>query len=361
EYWFKVRAVNANGASAYTASVFATPVGTTPTATPTPTTTPTPTPTSGPGTRVGTDHSVALYKTNPSAQVGKAKTITVDGVASEWTSDMIIAQGVANDDPRSFRGTHEGPVYDPYALYGSWDDTNLYLMWQFTNVTDVVDPAQNYPISDNGKPYQANIPQALAFDVNSRGGDGIVTADEKGVWGMRYDFANSEVDHLLMFSSKPNVGEPAVFALNASNEFDYAPANVTAFTKAGVSFAYGNGFVGSQLMGVKKNGYEGYTPADLTNPANFVDLLQQGHSKAQDTIYEMKIPLTALGINRSYLEANGIGVMLISTFGESAIGSLPYDPTTLDNATKPYTADSSTSAEKEDYDSFTAKFASLGK
>ncbi|MCC2034228.1 fibronectin type III domain-containing protein, partial [Microbacterium allomyrinae] len=41
EYWFKVRAVNANGASAYTASVFATPVGTTPTATPTPTTTPT--------------------------------------------------------------------------------------------------------------------------------------------------------------------------------------------------------------------------------------------------------------------------------------------------------------------------------
>ena len=72
--------------------------------------------------------------------------------ASDFTESMIIAQGVANDDPRIFRGSHEGPVYDSYALYGAWDDENVYVGWQFTNVTDVADPAQSYPISDNGKP-----------------------------------------------------------------------------------------------------------------------------------------------------------------------------------------------------------------
>ncbi len=349
EYSFTVRAHNVVGESAPSGAVTATTGG------------------GGggviepPAGRVGTDHSVGLYKTNPAGQVGKAKTVTVDGSAAEWTQDMIIAQGVANDDPRIFRGSHEGPVYDPYALYGAWDDQNLYLMWQFTNVTDVVDPAQGYPISDNGKPYNGDIPQGIAFDIDSRGTDGIVAADEKGVWGMRYTFENKEVDHLMMFSSKVGVGKPSIFSLNANGAFDYAPANVTPFASAGVKLAHGDGFTGSTVMGVKKNGFQGYTPADLTTSSNFVDLLGAGHSKAQDTIYEIKIPLAALGIDRAYLEANGIGVMLLSTFGESAIGSLPYDPTTLDSATAPYSADASTSAEKEDWDAFTARFASVGR
>ncbi|MCI2957288.1 fibronectin type III domain-containing protein [Agromyces atrinae] len=365
-YKIKVRASNTAGTSAYTAVISATTAGGTPT-TPQPTTQPTPTPTPqpttppGPGTAVGTDHSVALYKTNPNGQVGKSKTITVDGNPSDWTADMLIAQGVANDDPRIFRGSHEGPVYDPYSLYGAWDAENLYLMWQFTNVTDVVDPAQGYPISDNGKPANGDIPQALAFDVNSRGGDGLEDGEEKGIWGMRYKFDNKEVDHLALFSSKPGVGQPALFSLNANDAFDYEPANVAAFKASGISFAYGDGFFPTTLMGIKKNGYEGYTPADLTDASKFTDLLKAGHSTKQDTIYEIKIPLAKLGTTKAQLEANGLGVMLITTFGQSAIGSLPYDPATLDNATKPYSADESTSAEKEDWDGLTAKFARVGK
>ena len=108
------------------------------------------------------------YSTNATG-VGQYKTINS---ISDWTEDMIIAQGVANDDARIFRGSHEGPVYDTYALYGAWDDNNLYLMWQFVNVTDVVDPAQNYPISDNGKPYNGDIPQILAFSIDpNKSGD----------------------------------------------------------------------------------------------------------------------------------------------------------------------------------------------
>ncbi|GAB3814446.1 hypothetical protein GCM10028820_10410 [Tessaracoccus terricola] len=314
-----------------------------------------------PGTPVGTDYSDGYYQQNPNGQVGASATITVDGDASEWSEDMIIAQGVANDDPRIFRGSHEGPVYDPYALYGAWDDDNVYLMWQFTNVTDVVDPGQGYPISDNGKPYNGDIPQGIAFDVNDRGGNGLIDGTEEGVWGLRTTFENEEVDHLALFSSKPGVGQPSMFSLNASDSFDYEPENVTGFTAGGIEYAHGDGFVGSSLMGIKANGYEGYTPADVADVTRFTDLLGSGHDTSQDTIYEMKIPFATLGTTRESLEANGIGVMLISTFGQSAIGSLPHDPATLDAATDPYSADDSTSAEKEDWDGFTAQFARLGK
>lgn len=313
-----------------------------------------------PGTAVGTDHSAGNYKMNPAGNVGAAGSITVDGDASEWTDEMLIAQGVANDDPRIFRGSHEGPVYDPYSLSSAWDDENLYLMWQFTNVTDVVDPAQGYPISDNGKPYNGDIPQGLAFDVTASGGDGLIEGSDKGVWGLRTKFANNEVDHLALFSSKPGVGEPSMFSLNANDSFDYEPENVLGFTEGGISFKYGDGFFGDELLGIKANGYEGYTPDDLADTSKFVDFLGTSHDTAQDTVYEMKIPFSALGTTRESLEENGIGVMLLSTFGQSAIGSLPHDPAVLDAATDPYSADESTSAEKEDWDELTAQFARIG-
>ena len=302
------------------------------------------------------------YKTNPNNQKGKFKAITVDGAPTDWTEDMVIAQGVANDDPRIFRGSHEGPVYDLYSLSAAWDDTNLYLMWQFTNVTDVVDPGQGYPISDNGKPYQADIPQSFALDIDPAiGGDGTV-AGGKGVWGMKHRFANKEVDQLMLFSSKPGVGQPALFKLNpTSGLFDYGAAYVTSFKVGGIAFKYSDGFAFTKMYGIKKNGYEGYVPADLADMTKFTDLLATSHSKKQDTVYEMNIPLTALGLTKAQLESNGLGIMLLTTFGEDTIGSLPNDPTTLDNATLPYAQDSSSSAEKSDGDSFTARFARIGK
>ena len=305
--------------------------------------------------------SYGHYATNPDGGVGQAASITVDGDASDWNASELIAQGVANDDPRAFRGIHEGPVYDPYALYASWDDEDLYLMWQFTNVTDVVDPAQGYPISDNGKPYNGDIPISLAFDTTPGvGGDGLIDGTTQGVWGIGDTFTSKETDHMLMFSVKPGVGQPAVFSLNADGAFDYATADVTGFDDAGIEYAYGDGFVGSHLYGVDAEGASGYTPADLKDSAKYVDFLTKGHDTAQDTVYEMKIPFPALGITKDQLTSQGIGVMLISTFGASGIGSLPQDETTLDNALEPYSADESTSAEKEDTDAFSVPFARIG-
>ena len=294
------------------------------------------------------------YGTNPNSGVGSYKTITS---ASDFTSSMIIAQGVANDDPRIFRGSHEGPVYDTYALYGAWDDTNIYLGWQFVNVTDVVDPAQGYPISDNGKPWNGDIPQMLAFNLKT-GQAGSGKLDDGGnVWGLQVDF-ETPIDALMCFSSKPGVGQPALFKATGG-VFSYADA--VGFTQAGISFKYEDGFFGDSLYGIKSNGYSGYVPSDLlSSSSNWVDFLNEGHSTAQDTFYIMTIPMSALGITRSQLETNGIEVMHLSTFGQSTTGCLPMDMSQLDCATTAYSADDSTSAEKEDTDVISVPLACLG-
>lgn len=309
--------------------------------------------------------SEGKYSTNATG-VGKYKTINS---FSDWTEDMIIAQGVANDDARTFRGTHEGPVYDTYALYGAWDDDNLYLMWQFVNVTDVIDPAQGYPISDNGKPYNGDIPQILAFSINpdKKGNGAIKSTDPKtgavnyddNIWGVRVNYETA-VDTLMYFSSKPGVGQPAIFKVEDDSYFSYD--NAIGFKDAGVSFKYEDGFLGNKIIGIKSNGWAGYTPDDLfSNSSNWVDMISEGHNTKQDTMYSMTIPLKSIGIDKDYIENNGIGVMHISTFGQSGIASIPYDKSMLDIATDPYGPDSSTSAEKEDYDLITAPLARIGK
>ena len=309
--------------------------------------------------------SEGKYSTNATG-VGQYKTINS---FSDWTEDMIIAQGVANDDARIFRGSHEGPVYDTYALYGAWDDDNLYLMWQFVNVTDVVDPAQGYPISDNGKPWNGDIPQILAFSIDpSKSGNGAIkSTDSKtgtvnyddNIWGIRVNYETS-VDTLMYFSSKPGVGQPAIFKVGDDSYFSYD--NCVGFKNAGVTYEYQDGFLGDTMMGIKSNGWAGYTPDDLfSSSSNWVNMLNEGHDTKQDTMYSMTIPLESLGIDREYIENNGIGVMHISTFGQSGTASIPYDKSMLDVATEEYGPDASTSAEKEDYDVITTSLARIGK
>lgn len=303
-----------------------------------------------------------FYTTNPEGQVGQEAAIVVDGEAAEWTSDMVIAQGVANDDPRIFRGSHEGPVYDLYSLSAAWDDENLYLMWQMTNVTDLVDPSQTYPISDNGKPYAGDIPISIALDVDPEAaGDGLVDGTTKGVWGISTTYAPAQsVDSLLMFSAKPGVGEPALFSLNEDGAFDYEEENVLAFEDAGIELEHADGLASEEVIGIDDTGNAGYEPDDLLDEDLYEDLVAAGHDPEQDTTYEMAVPLDSLGITREDLETQGIGAMITTTFGESAIGSLPQDPAVLDAATDPYSEDSSTSAEKSDEDEMTVPLARIG-
>jgi len=84
------------------------------------------------------------YSLNPTLGQYRSAGITIDGAntGGEWTTNMLIALDVANDDPRTLADnwtTHEAPL-DLTHLWACWDDDNLYLAWQFVDITDVIDP-----------------------------------------------------------------------------------------------------------------------------------------------------------------------------------------------------------------------------
>ena len=308
-----------------------------------------------------------MYATNPSG-VGKSAQITIDGSFSDWSEDMLVAQGVANDEPRTFRGSHEYPVYDDYALYASWDDTNLYVGWQIANPNDVT-CGQNGVGTNEAKPYNADMPQMVGLDLNPSLEGTSKLADGKYIWGKNIEYANG-IDTLLYFSSKTGavangpgsgVGSAGLFKVNESTGlFSYDPADCTLFKTEGIKYASVDGFLPKTMMGI--NGV-----ADLgidalySSSSPWTDLLKTAHKTSLDTFYEMAIPLKSLGIDKNYIESNGIGLMHVSAYGSSATNSLPHDKVVLDNSLLPYTADTSTSNEKEDLDKITVPTARVGK
>ena len=307
------------------------------------------------------------YATNSDGQVGKEKTINS---ASDFTEDMIIAQGVANDDPAIFRGSHEAPKFDQYALYAAWDDSNLYIGVQYTNVIDVVDPAQQSPQTGRGKPNgaDADIPQMLLFDLGSGDYTDGSTNDtkQKTVWDTNVTFGgDAKVDKILMYSPKEGINNFGLFSItdgviDYSKDVSICPGYQMPLPGATVTWE--DGFFGSKMTGINANGYAGYKPDDLeSSSSNWCDFLAQGHSKEQDTFCIITLSYDLLGISKSQIENEGIGLMTVSTYGESGIGCLPMDMVMLDNACDPYGSDDSTSHEKDDADQITVPLARVGK
>lgn len=316
------------------------------------------------------------YSTNPNGGVGKASSnmivvknanMTSDGF-TDWSSDMMIAQSASNDICQSFKGSHEYPIFDTYALYASWDDTYLYLGWQYVNVIDITDSSQGGQQTDNGKPWNGEHRITIALDLfPGKSGKGVMSDGITGVWdgtGKVFNLFENGLDCMIMTSPKPGSGVPGVFRLNDQGTFDLTAQNFTTFTAGGVVFGYIDGLLPSitKVYGINKaQAWAGYSPSELEGTVGFVDMLALGHKKTQDTFYEMKIPFAVLGITRSYLELNGIGAMLVSTYGNSGTTSIPYDSTVYDHVTDPYGADASSSAEKDDLDTFTYNMARIGK
>ena len=305
------------------------------------------------------DNSFAskYYSTSGS---GSNKTIKS---AADWTPADMIAQGVANDDSNVFRGPHEYPVYDEYSLYGAYDDENLYIGWQYVDVRDVTAKDQQGAGTTEAKPDNADIPQMIALDLGASKGkytDGVM-ADGKCVWGIDVTY-KTNVNALLCFSSKVGVGQPSLFTTDSTGKFTYDSENCIGFKKAGISFTREDGlFAGiDKLYGINKNGYTGLkTDMLFSNDSAWEDLLP-GHNTKLDTFYTMTIPYSALGIDKSYVQKNGIGVMHISTYGASGVASIPADASMYDVAAEEYSKDTSTTHEKEDMDVVTAKLARIG-
>lgn len=298
------------------------------------------------------------YATNPNGY-GKRKTITVDGDKSDWESSMLIAQGVANDDPRVYAhwSMHEKGI-DAYAMYAAWDNSNLYIMYEMANVQDVVAPGEDFPMTQ-GNLWIDNLPVFLYIYT----GNGNITHNETGdgtgtLWGSGTTIdANS--DHVVAYSTNGANG-PHIFTANDDGKL----MPDTLFLKGastGINIKWGNGkTLSGKLMGIPKAGTDNKRVAGDCVDGTLTDFYTAGHNPKMDMFYEISIPLKNLDITASDIETNGIGVMLVNTFGTSGMDCLPYDLSMADNAAKPYSKDASTSAEKEDEDHITVPMARVG-
>ncbi len=298
------------------------------------------------------------FSTNPNGQVGKQANITIDGSISDWDSSMLIAQGVANDDPRVYRPNSMYEIaMDDYALYAAWDNDNLYLMWEMANVQDAVAPSDTYPISQ-GNLWINNMPIFLYFSVDpSIEGDGSTTTDAT-VWnsGITLD---ANIDTVIACSTNGSNG-PFVYKANDDGKIVYNDTR-----QSSIKMMWGNEVISTELWGIDE-GYGHYNnrvPGDVLDESSaWIDFYTDPeHSKSIDMFYEMSIPLDLLGTSASELTSNGIGLMKVSTFGTSGMNSLPADPSMWDNADLDYSGQEPNSREKEDADHITVPLARIGK
>ena len=288
------------------------------------------------------------YATNPNNGYGKRKTITVDGDKSDWDSSMLIAQGVANDDPRVYAhwSMHEIAI-DDYAMYAAWDDNNLYVMYEMANVQDVVAPGEDFPLTQ-GNLWIYNLPVFMYIYT----GDGNPT-NGKTAGGTLWDTGttlDTVSDHVVAYSTNASNG-PFIYTANDSGNLE-PDVLVTKGAQTGINIKWGNGkTLSGKLMGLTKAGTDNKRVAGDCVDAELTDFYTAGHKASMDMFYEISIPLKNLGISASDIESSGIGILKVSTFGTSGMDCLPYDLSMADNAAEPYSKDSSTSAEKEAFSS----------
>ena len=304
----------------------------------------------------------SYYAINPNG-TSKSKTITVDGSLSDWDSSMLIAQATANDDPRVYRenSMYEIP-YDAYALYGTWDDTNLYLMIEMTNVQDVVAPNDNFPLGSNAT--VDNIPMFIYIDTGKSDAIGNNGLTSKGdtLWGCHTTVTNS-FNRVIALSSGVGKNGPYIYGGDSTG---INPVELGNATTSGIVYKTGKGILSSKVNGIDKayGTNNNRVPGDICSDSSaWVDFNTLGHSSStMDYNYEVSIPLSQLGITKSDIESNGVGVLFVHSSGASGMDCLPYDITMNDNANLPDPASQEfNSFEKSDDDNITTSFARLGK
>lgn len=311
------------------------------------------------------------YKVNPDGRVGTNRTVNMQfekvsdnrvciakNALNNWTEEDLICQGVARDIASAFRGKHEYPVIDSYAVYAAYDKDNLYLGVQYVySVWDLYGDGK----ADNlrAKPYQMDGRIMFAFDLDPEESFEGVLDNGNTIWDAdgQYNTFNNGTDCILLCNTKSTVGTPGLFFPNEKGTTSYSAPDCLSIPAPFYGCADGLLPSINHIWGQAEFEYD---PAELTGNDGFADLIDEVPAD-QHTFYEWKLPLSLLGVTEDYIKNTGIGVMVIDTYGQGAIGSTPYDPTVFDNAKTPYSKDPSSSAEKEDKDVFTYGHARIGK
>lgn len=309
-----------------------------------------------PGNNLITDY----YKVNHIGY-GTERTVNVSGhpasnALSNWSANDMIAQGVARDVCQAFKGLHERPIVDSYAIYASYDNDNLYLGVQFVYMVWDAGGEKQQPVES--KPYNMDGHMFWAFDIDpDKSFDGYINGTGP-IWNEKHKGAkfNNGVDAVLMCSTKPGVGTPGLFFPTPDGHASYDAAYCKSLPKG--FYGYTDGLLSSidHIWGLPF----GSEPEALKGNDGFVDLKGEIAESAH-TFYEFKIPLSTLGVTKDYIKNNGIGVMYIDKYGTSPVGGTPYDPSYFDNAKDEYSYGDNTSKEKEDEDIITYKPARVGK
>lgn len=312
------------------------------------------------------------YRVNPDGKNGTNRTVnvkftkhpntnyqcTADNALSNWADDDLICQGVARDIASAFRGKHEYPVIDSYAVYAAYDTDNLYLGVQYVYaVWDAGGDGKSD--NDRHRPWMMDGRIMLAFDLDPNKEFEGLLANGNTVWDAdgKYNVMRNGTDCIWLGNTKPTVGVPGLFFPDANGTTSYdAPYCVTFGSEPFYGVANGLLPCIEHIWGQSDFGYD---PEELRTNEGFVDLIGEVN-RDKHTFYEWKFPLSKLGITEQYIKDKGIGVMVIDTYGQGATGSTPYDPTVFDNAAVSYSKDPSTSKEKEDMDVFTYRHARIG-
>ncbi len=289
------------------------------------------------------------YSTNPTKGLYRASGITIDGsnTGNEWTTDMIIALDKANDDPRSLGSNwtmHEAPL-DFTHLWACWDDAHVYLAWQMVDVTDVLDPSN----AGSGDPVNRNdgILMWAVFDTKAGGATGDMWT-KSNLW----TGANTPDAQIYMAGSLWQ-GYMGRAVSNAYNVPPGGAVNDDYKTAAGwgITYAKSAALIANDIWGVNdcddRNGSE----------ASLRDFKTTGHARTdRDSFYEIKIPMTSLGITKAQLESQGIAVM-VGAGSVSALDTIPNSSATTDT---PGVQTYNSSFEWGDTDLFTEPFARIG-
>ena len=290
------------------------------------------------------------YSTNPTKGLYRAAGITVDGsnTGGEWTSNMLIAIDMVNDDPRSL-GTnwtmHEGPA-DITHLWACWDDTKLYLAWQFADVTDKLDPANAGSALSGRISTSQGILQFISLDT-------IAGGVASNMWGKIDSMNGSDRPDYQIGMRSDLYSSYITHATNGAFPVDDGGINYFTTAAKGIAIARAAGCASPTLLGpyADIDNYLSNTNSSLT------EYISSGHDTSRDSFYEMSIPLASIGLSRATLEASGIGIF-INAGSTSSIDCIPHDGATLNT---PGVTGSNSSFEWEDGDQFTVPYARVAQ
>ena len=288
------------------------------------------------------------YSTNPTKGKYRSSGITIDGsnTGGEWATDMLIALDVANDDPRTLGSnwtTHEAPI-DFTHLWACWDDNNIYLAWQMVDITDVIDGAN----AGSGDPINRNdgILMWMTIDTKSGGSTGDMWSKSN-----RWTGANTPDFQIYMAGSLWQSFMSTALAGNTWAGDAQMGTTYNRCTNWGITHAKSAALIADSVWGVR----------DCDNRNNGEGALENfkvsGHARTErDSFYEIKIPMTAIGVTKAQLESSGIAVML-GAGSQSAMDTIPNSSATTDTqGVESYNS----SFEWGDSDTYTEPFARVG-